>query len=117
MEKSSKELTTVKLSSLLNDIAKYYEIDNIYFADNSKYVSIKTKKDENKTNEYVLIVNFLRPMKNSTKQVILNYLDRNIDSLYKKETVFDKEKKLVSFLKRKFSSYIIEDPFKDKILN
>lgn len=117
MEKSPKELTTVKLSILLNDFAKFYEVENIYFAENDKYVSIKAKKDENKKDEYILLVKFLRPMKNSTKQVLLNYLDRNIKVLYKKETVIDKERNVVSFHKKRFSKYIIEDPFKDKVLN
>jgi|YNPMSStandDraft_2_1061718.scaffolds.fasta_scaffold01709_13 hypothetical protein len=117
MVKTAKELTTTKLSLLLNEIAKYYEIDNIYFADKGKYVSLKTKKDEKCEDEYILVVNFLRPMKTSTKQVILNFLNKNINFLYKKKSVFDKERNLVSFLKRKISSYVVEDPFKDKVLN
>lgn len=117
MEKYPKELTTVKLSLLLNDIAKFYEVENLYFTDNDKYVSIKAKKDESKTDEYILLVKFLKPMKNTTKQVLLNYVDRNIKVLYKKETVVDKEKNIVSFNKKRFSKYIVEDPFKNKILN
>lgn len=117
MEKSAKELTTIKLSILLNDFAKFYEVENIDFAKDDKYVSVKAKKDKNKKDEYILFVKFLKPMKNSTKQVLISYLDRNIKVLYKKETVIDKERNIVSFHKKRFYKYIIEDPFKDKILN